>query len=65
MADKKNRVKITWSDIVNECVRTYEKNRKIKQENTLTGSIIGDSFLFDALMGRNNRSRDDERKRRR
>lgn len=30
MANKKNRVKITWSDIVNECVRTYEKKQKNK-----------------------------------
>lgn len=60
-----NKNKITWSDFVNECQRQAELNRKKRRECTITGSVIGDSFLFDALMGRNNRSRDDDRKRRR
>lgn len=64
MADKKNRVKITWSDIVNECVRTYEKNRKIKQETTITGSIIGDAILYDAILSRDEHDREDRKRRR-
>ena len=63
MANKKNRVKITWSDIVNECVRTYEKNQKIKQETTITGSIIGDAILYDAILSRDERDREDRKRR--
>ncbi len=60
-----NKNKITWSDLVNECQRQAEINRKKRRDSSITGSWLTDSFLFDALMGRNNRSRDDDRKRRR
>ena len=64
MANKKNRVKITWSDIVNVCARTYEKKQKIKQETTITGSIIGDAILYDAILSRDERDREDRKRRR-
>ena len=55
----------SWEAFLRECNRKAELNRKKRRDSSITGSVIGDSFLFDALMGRNNRSRDDDRKRRR
>lgn len=45
----------SWEAFLRECDRKAELNRKKRRECTITGSVIGDSFLFDALMGRNNR----------
>ena len=55
----------SWEAFLRECDRKAELNRKKCRDSSITGSWLTDSFLFDALMGRNNRSRDDDKKRRR
>lgn len=64
MANKKNRIKITWSDIFAVCRRHSEEKQKLKRETTITGSIIGDAILYDAILSRDERDREDRKRRR-
>lgn len=64
MANKKNRIKITWSDFVDACQRKSEADRQRKRETTITGSIIGDAILYDAILSRDERDREDRKRRR-